>query len=102
MIKEKQYTKIFDSVIKQNNPEYNYTKLVEELNELGTICLQIVNKGKTEERVKNLVEELGDVLLRISILQVAEKLETAVEIRIREKLIKYENYLKNNKYKGKI
>ncbi len=41
---------IIKKLAKENNEDFNYTKLAEELNELAEICLKKVNKKMVEKQ----------------------------------------------------
>jgi Mg2+ and Co2+ transporter CorA len=79
------------------NNNYIYTKAAEELNELATILLQ---KSHKPQRVKDqeIIDEIGDVQIRIIQVTRFLKMEERVTKRIRQKLNKFLGYIINNKY----
>lgn len=83
-----------------NDPIYNHTKAIEELNELATILTQRVNKPNRVDS-KKIVEEIGDVRQRLAVL---EKIygKKKVQKRILFKETKLLGYLKSGKYKNRV
>lgn len=73
--------------------EYSILKTVEELNELSTALTQLLTKPKNPN-YKAVNDEMGDVMIRISILVEKKVFDNkAVDERIEEKL----NHLLNKK-----
>lgn len=95
--------KILINVKDNNSWEYNHLKAVEELTELSEVLIKKVNKkgGPKEPTNQEIIDELGDVLIRIEILmQIYGDWE--VYDRRDFKLLKFEGYLNEGKYKGSI
>lgn len=86
-----------------NEEEYNYLKAAEELNELSEVLLKkVIKKGGPKEPADNMIiEEIGDVYIRLEILSNMFG-NQAVQDRISDKLNKYRQYIKEGKYKGRI
>lgn len=57
-------------LLSKNSIEFNHTKAIEELNELATVLMQKINKmgGPGEPSNDSVTEEIGHVLIRITIL----------------------------------
>jgi NTP pyrophosphatase (non-canonical NTP hydrolase) len=92
--------KIVAKLAESNDYKYNLLKASEELQELALVLTQ---RALKEERVKDqaIINEIGDVAIRYSVL--CELFDnTKIEKRIEHKLKKFEKYLKEGKYKGKI
>lgn len=89
---------IISTLTERNDHAYNILKAVEELNELSTVLMQQYNKpGKVPTSA--VIEELGDVAIRLQILERIYGQE-AIDTRIKEKLSKYEGYIEENKFKN--
>lgn len=86
-----------------NDPQYNLLKTVEELLELGEKLQKKALKvdysaAPTDDEI---IEEIGDVQIRLWMLRYV--FDTGkVDARISYKLAKYEEYLEQGKYIGKI
>lgn len=100
--------KVIDHCLKINEPQYNILKLIEESCELSEVATKFLTKnpdsGKQPDRDR-LLEEVVDVMFRSSIAlqsifkdltedEISEKLEQYYETKI----IKYSNYIDNNKF----
>lgn len=93
---------LIDDVIRANTIDYNYAKLAEECTELTDVLIKMITKpNRREERMQHLIEEMGDVQLRLDILKRALLFGVAVQTRYDDKLEylskkveegKYENY----------
>lgn len=93
----------FLKVAKYNNPMYNYTKLAEELAELSEVILKCVNKkDEFKPPIGKLIEEAGDVILRLEILIADKNIESDVAIRVGTKLNKLLQHIENGNYKGGV
>lgn len=92
--------KLIKYLVKNNDYKYNLLKAAEELNELSTILLQYVNKDNKIDEQK-IIEEIGDSIIRIRVLKKLFN-KKKINSRINFKLKKFKNYIKNNKYIGKI
>jgi NTP pyrophosphatase (non-canonical NTP hydrolase) len=91
-------------LVKTNEESYNWQKLAEELFELGEVVMKKINKQGTpkEPSMEKIIEEMGDVLLRINILEEKHDLEFHLMDRIDEKLLKLGEYINKNKYIGRL
>lgn len=91
-------------LVSTNESSYNWQKLAEELFELGEVVMKKINKNGTEKEPSfdKIVEEIGDVLLRIDILCDKYNLSEIVKERISNKLIKFKTYIDKEKYIGRI
>lgn len=75
---------VIQALSKSNKKKYNYRKLAEELTELADVCLKITNKQRDtmpeyfEALDKQLIEEIGDVQLRMNVL--VEQLDVQKEV----------------------
>lgn len=86
-------------IAKKNNKKFNFTKLAEELFELGELCMKSVNKQPQHRPSKEkLAEELGDVLIRAEMLIEAEDLNELVNARLEYKEGKIIEYYVSGKY----
>lgn len=100
MIKEEDIQLIIDN---NKGSMYNYTKLSEELFELGEVLLQTVNKkGDYRPSLKKIIEESGDVILRLHILCLSLGIADKVNERANTKMNKILKLLEEGKYKGEI
>lgn len=99
--KKKKVNKVISKLIETNNKDYQLLKVIEELSELQTALLQYINKEGKKTTKQDVIDEIGDVKIRIKILtEIFGKEE--VKKRIKEKVNKFDNYLKNGKYIGNI
>ena len=58
-----------DIIIAANSEEYDFLKLAEECTELSEVLIKMVTKpNRREERIPHLIEEMGDVKMRLEIL----------------------------------
>lgn len=95
------------SIVKElantNDRNYNLTKASEELNELSEVLLKLVNKAGTKKEPdrQDIIDELGDVEVRLQILKEMFGVEEC-NFRVAFKLNKYETYLKEGRYRGRI
>ena len=105
---EKEYNtanNVFEHLVTTNDPLYNYNKLVEELFELGEVLSKKINKDGTDKEPskEKLVEEMGDVYLRLDILATKLNIIDDIKKRIVIKLSdKFAGYINEGKYIGRI
>lgn len=92
--KQKELIKI---ILEKNGFEYNLSKASEELQELSLILTQKLNKP-TKVEDKDIYDEIGDVIIRLSILQKIYNLEE-IQKRINFKLSKFQEYVDHKQYK---
>lgn len=98
------YINIINHLAENNEKGYNEHKLLEELAELNEVLIKrIVKKGTDKEpSEEHLVEEMGDVLIRIEVLAKQLEVSKFVSQRYDNKLTKYQEYIETGKYKGRI
>ena len=84
-----------------NNPDYQLLKACEELSELTTALLQYVNKKGTKTTKKDVIDEIGDVKIRIKVLEKTFG-EKAVNKRFNFKINKFKKYFQKKLYIGRI
>jgi predicted nucleic acid-binding Zn-ribbon protein len=96
--------KVIHDLFVNNSTEYNIDKLLEELAELSTAILQARNKTSqsNDDILKHrqaMIDEIGDVQIRLAVYSETFK-NTEIESRIDKKLSKFDEYLRNRKYKN--
>ena len=70
MITQKQDNQICDCVRNPDDFIYDLMKLAEESNELSAVIMQFLNKPhKRQDLEQKLIDEIGDVMLRIAFLR---------------------------------
>jgi NTP pyrophosphatase (non-canonical NTP hydrolase) len=95
---------IIDRVSQTNDPNYSISKLIEELNELAAELSKYLNKKHAKDMsLQPIIEELGDVELRIQIVQRHLGI-TGPQImdRMNYKAAKLEKYMNSGEYKNKV
>lgn len=94
---------IVEKLVETNDPHYNLLKCVEELTELNEVLIKRLVKGGSPKDPSDasIIEEIGDVKIRIMVL---EKIfgEEKVQARVDYKLGKFESYIEEGKYLGRI
>jgi NTP pyrophosphatase (non-canonical NTP hydrolase) len=95
---------MIDKLATHNEPEYNEGKLIEELAELMEVIMKRKNKVGCPKQptIQDLIDELGDVEMRVAIYKKMLGLNADVDIRIGTKLNKFADYLQDNKYGNRI
>ena len=74
-------------VASERDLSYCYQKVAEEIFELGEIIMkQIAKPNGSDERIPNLIEECGDVIMNIKILASKLYIEDEVKKRVEVKL----------------
>lgn len=97
------HTKIVKNIAEYNTKQYNYSKLCEELFELGEVCMKTINKKqKSQPPIEKIIEEVGDVIVRIRVLCQVEGIFGPVSNRIGEKLNQIQKSIDKQQYKGGI
>jgi NTP pyrophosphatase (non-canonical NTP hydrolase) len=92
-------TKIVNDYLKNGNSrEYTLLKTAEELQELALILIQSVTKD-TEIDDQDIIDEIGDVLIRINVLREFFP-EDRIQERIEYKLKKFYKYITENIYRN--
>lgn len=86
-----------------NTWEYNHLKAIEELTELSEVLIKKLTKkgGPKEPTDREIIDEIGDVMIRAEILRRMYG-PLLVDLRVDDKLGKFEGYIEEGKYKGKI
>lgn len=94
---------IVEELAQTNNWNYNLLKANEECLELAELLIKSVTKEGTSKHPskQSIIEEIGDLEIRLEVLKVMFGPDD-VDLRVVTKLKKYEGYLKEGKYKGKI
>lgn len=92
--------KLSKKLYKNNDKTYNLLKAAEELQELSLALIQQVNKINSDN-TKNIIEEIGDVELRLAVVKRYYS-SKAIDKRIRRKSKSILKHLKTNKYKDKV
>lgn len=87
-----------------NDPNYNFLKLAEELNELSELLLKAVNKYGTDKvpSKEEIADEIADVVFRSMIVDDQLGTQEYVNGRIRRKAARLKQLLDEGKYKGRI
>lgn len=86
---------------RSNKPNYNLVKLSEELFELGEVVMKLNNKSLANQPpIAKLIEELGDVKLRIEILSISLNIKPEVKQRVKKKCTELREYYDQDKYTG--
>lgn len=92
---------VIDDIIGVNTMDYNYAKLAEECIELADVLIKMGTKpNRRDERLPHLVEEMGDVQLRLDILRRALLIGPEVQMRYDEKLAYLSDKVSEGKYKN--
>jgi NTP pyrophosphatase (non-canonical NTP hydrolase) len=91
--------KIVNDYLKNgNSKEYTLLKTAEELQELALILIQSVTKDN-EIDDQDIIDEIGDVLIRVNILREFFP-EDRIQERIEYKLKKFYQYITENIYRN--
>lgn len=89
---------VYNHLLNINNREYTIKKTIEELLELALILQQKLNKPDLVSDEK-IIEEIGDVQIRLKILKQIYPIEL-IKKRINFKLKKFYKYITNKTYKN--
>lgn len=92
---------ILAKLLQTNNPDFQLLKASEELSELQTVLLQYITKRGRKTSKQEVIDEIGDVKIRLKILEAIFGKEK-VKKRVNFKLNKFKEYLKEGKFKGNI
>lgn len=94
---------IVKNLAETNDYNYNLLKAAEECTELSEVLIKSVTKKgtKKEPSKQSVIEEIGDVQIRLDVLKHLYG-EDDVNLRIVDKLKKYENYQTERQYEGRI
>lgn len=86
-----------------NRSDYQYVKLAEELAELLEVVIKrYLKKPENKPSIEKLIEEMGDVLLRMKLLAEMENIKEEVNTRMHAKCTKLLTYIAEGKYKGGV
>ncbi len=104
------HSKVLDDLVNTNTWEYNHLKAAEELAELQEVILKKVTKkdGPKEPTNAQIIEELGDVQIRIMVLMemydpgFADNEDGEIAKRIESKIEKYATLIEEGTYKGRV
>lgn len=99
-MKKKELVKL---LAKTNKDNFNESKLLEELIELSEVLIK--RKNKTAEyapKLYKVIEEIGDVQIRLSVLIEQLNLKESIKERITLKSIELKGYYDSNKYTGGV
>ena len=89
------------TILNYNTPEFNYIKLAEELAELSEVILKrYLKKEEHKPPIERVIEELGDVLLRMKVLATQEGITFDVNARLQKKTFQILQWIDDCKYKG--
>lgn len=90
------------TILDTNTKKYNKMKLVEELNELSSELVKSLTKEDGEGLHDKIIEESGDVLLRLEVFlsDFSKKDLKKVYKRAFDKSEKLANYAKTKRYKN--
>lgn len=89
-----------NKLIETNDPKYNLQKAAEEFQELALVLIQLSLKPK-KVKTQEVIDEIGDCKIRLAILEGIFD-PKAIEERVDYKIGKFEEYMKEGKYKGGI
>lgn len=90
---------IIKKMVNKNTIDFDLMKLAEECTELSEVLIKMVTKpNRREERMEHLVEEMGDVKLRMEVLVTRLGFNKVVDARYEEKLAYFHEKLIENKY----
>lgn len=90
---------VYNHLLNVNDEDYTLRKTIEELQELSLILTQRLNKSKELVPDKDIIEEIGDVKIRLKVL---EKMfpQKLIKKRINFKLKKFYKYIVDKTYKN--
>lgn len=90
---------VYNHLLNVNDEDYTLKKTIEELQELSLILTQRLNKSKELVPDKDIIEEIGDVKIRLKVL---EKMfpQKLIKKRINFKLKKFYKYIVDKTYKN--
>jgi len=92
-----------ENTLKINNTTYNHSKLLEELIELSEVLSKKINKTPDKQpSIEKVIEEMGDVFVRLHVLMTQEGLQKEIKERITQKLKSLDKCLVEGRYKGGV
>lgn len=92
---------VIQQLVDTNDHKYQLLKASEEAGELSVSLLQYVNKKGRKTTEQDVIDEIGDVEIRLEILKEVFGRDR-VNKRVADKLEKFNRYLKDDKYIGGI
>jgi NTP pyrophosphatase (non-canonical NTP hydrolase) len=93
------YEEVVTLLSKYNKPKYNKLKLCEELSELSEVLLKSITKiPEKQPPLESIVEEAGDVILRLVVYIEQIGAGELIEKRLTEKASKLYKYIAEGKY----
>lgn len=90
---------VYDHLLNVNDRDYTLRKTIEELQELSLVLTQRLNKSEELVPDKGIIEEIGDVKIRLEILEKMFPSEL-IKKRINFKLKKFYKYIVDKTYKN--
>lgn len=87
---------IIEHLFNANGEKYNLHKASEECQELGLVLNQYLLKPKKIDQ-QEIIDEIGDVLIRVEILKRMFPLED-IQARVDLKLSKFKSYIDHEEY----
>jgi heterodisulfide reductase subunit B len=98
---EEKYNENIKQFAHSNTEQYNILKVCEESTETQEKLLKYLTKSKEyKPKIEDIVEEIGDLELRLEFLKELWKIEKAVQERKVYKLKKLVKYREEGKYTG--
>ena len=92
---------VIETLLTTNKKKYQLLKATEELSELTTALLQYVTKKGMKTTEQEVIDEIGDVRIRLEILTKVFGEDACME-RYNEKINKFHEYIIEDKYIGTI
>jgi NTP pyrophosphatase (non-canonical NTP hydrolase) len=90
---------VISHMVEKNYHFYNLLKAAEECQELATVLLQRVNKNKDKVPDSKIIEEIGDVKIRLKVLEKMFSKEL-IDERVNKKLNTFQGFIESEKYKN--
>lgn len=88
---------IIKYLINENGQKFNFHKASEECQELGLVLNQYLLKSPGVVKDQEIIDEIGDVIIRIEILKSFFPIDK-IEERIEYKLSKFRDYIDHKTY----
>jgi hypothetical protein len=90
---------VYNHLLNVNDRDYTLRKTIEELQELSLVLIQRLNKNEVLVPDSNIIEEIGDVKIRLKVLEKMFSSEL-IKKRINYKLKKFYKYIVDKTYKN--
>lgn len=84
-------------MVENNKEKFNLRKAAEELQELALVLIQKTNKKDRFVEDQAIIDEIGDVLIRIEILKNIFPINR-IQDRINDKILRFQGYITEGKY----